>query len=57
MLSTTFREHITSIRNNNNASSNYAQHTLETNHTHGTTGNTADTLHITNKEKHTNTVD
>jgi len=57
MLSTTFTEHINSIRNNNNASSNYARHILETNHAHGTSGNTTDTLHITNKGKHMNTVD
>jgi hypothetical protein len=56
MLSTV-REHINSVRNNISASSNYAQHILEINHTHGTTENTADTLHITNKGKHIGSVD
>ena len=57
MLSTSFREHINSIRINNRTSSNYAQHILEINHTNGRTENTVDKLHITNKGKHMNTTD
>jgi hypothetical protein len=54
MFSTTFKENINSIRNNNSTRSNYAKHILETNNTHGTTENTVDITHTTIERKHMN---